>query len=54
MHALSPAKDLLKIEIHEKMQDWKHEITAFITLANKYKVRMILVGGGAVNFYGCQ
>lgn len=34
------------------MSDWNQNIDAFITLAYKYKVRMIMVGVGAVNFHG--
>ena len=30
------------------------EVNEFIQLANENKVRMLLVGGGAVNFYGYQ
>ena len=33
---------------------WGENIDAFITLANKFGVRMLLVGGGAVNFHGYQ
>ena len=36
------------------MNKWGENIEKFIKLANKYKVRMILVGGGAVNFHGYQ
>ena len=35
-------------------QIWKETITQFIELANKYGVKMILIGGGAVNFHGYQ
>lgn len=35
-------------------QIWKETITQFIELANKFGVRMILIGGGAVNFHGYQ
>ncbi|HEA31075.1 MAG TPA: hypothetical protein ENH91_13965 [Leeuwenhoekiella sp.] len=34
------------------MSEWNQNIDAFIVLASKYKVRMIMVGGGAVNFHG--
>ena len=34
------------------MSDWNQNIDKFILLANKGKVRMIMVGGGAVNFHG--
>jgi len=33
---------------------WEQEIDDFIELAHKFGVRMILVGGGAVNFHGYQ
>lgn len=33
---------------------WEENIDQFIILANKHSVRMIMVGGGAVNFYGYQ
>lgn len=36
------------------MKKWGDNIENFIKLANKHKVRMILVGGGAVNFHGYQ
>ena len=36
------------------MRKWGDNIESFIKLANKYKVKMILVGGGAVNFHGYQ
>ncbi|GMQ31259.1 nucleotidyl transferase AbiEii/AbiGii toxin family protein [Algoriphagus confluentis] len=35
-------------------QIWKETIAQFIELANKYEVKMILIGGGAVNFHGYQ
>lgn len=35
-------------------QVWEENINQFITLANKHKVRMVMVGGGAVNFHGYQ
>jgi hypothetical protein len=35
-------------------QIWKETITLFIELANKYEVKMILIGGGEVNFHGYQ
>lgn len=35
-------------------QAWNESITSFVTLANKHKVRMLMVGGGAVNFHGYQ
>ena len=34
--------------------NWNEKITEFIKLANKHQVKMLLVGGGAVNFYGYQ
>lgn len=33
---------------------WEENINQFITLANKHKVRMVMVGGAAVNFHGFQ
>ncbi len=33
---------------------WNDKIESFIRLANNFKVKMILVGGGAVNFHGYQ
>lgn len=35
-------------------QVWEENINQFITLANKHKVRMVMVGGAAVNFHGYQ
>lgn len=35
-------------------QIWKEAIDLFIELANKHEVKMILIGGGAVNFHGYQ
>ena len=36
------------------MRQWKENIDTFIKIANKCGVRMIMVGGGAVNFHGYQ
>lgn len=36
------------------MKSWENLVDAFIIAANKHKVRMIMVGGGAVNFHGYQ
>ena len=33
---------------------WKAGIDTFIALAEQYQVRMLMVGGGAVNFHGYQ
>lgn len=33
---------------------WEKNINTFIELANKHSVRMLMVGGGAVNFHGYQ
>ncbi len=33
---------------------WEENINQFIKLANKHKVRMVMVGGAAVNFHGYQ
>lgn len=35
-------------------KQWKENIDAFISLADAEGVRMLMVGGGAVNFYGYQ
>jgi hypothetical protein len=34
--------------------NWDNEILSFIELSNRYNVKMIMVGGGAVNFHGYQ
>lgn len=34
--------------------DWDENISSFIQLANNHQVRMIMVGGGAVNFHGYE
>lgn len=34
--------------------DFEEDIWLFISLTQKYNVRMLMVGGGAVNFYGYQ
>ncbi|MES2543616.1 MAG: nucleotidyl transferase AbiEii/AbiGii toxin family protein [Bacteroidota bacterium] len=36
------------------MQPWEENINSFVILANKFKVRMLMVGGAAVNFHGYQ
>lgn len=33
---------------------WSENIDYFLRLANKHRVRMLLIGGGAVNFHGYQ
>lgn len=33
---------------------WENKIIKFIALANQFHVKMIMVGGGAVNFHGYQ
>lgn len=35
-------------------QPWEENINQFIIVANKYGVRMLMVGGGAVYFHGYQ
>lgn len=35
-------------------KNWSDNIDEFLLLANKYQVRMLMVGGGAVNFHGYQ
>ena len=37
-----------------QFEDYPQKIVDFIRLANKHDVRMVLVGGGAVNFHGYQ
>ncbi len=34
--------------------EWKSRVDEFISLAGKYEVKMLMVGGGAVNFHGYQ
>ena len=36
------------------LKPWEENIDEFITAANKNKVRMLMVGGSAVNFHGYQ
>lgn len=36
------------------MKLWEQNIDTFIALANKHKLRMLMVGGAAVNFHGYQ
>ena len=36
------------------MEQWEENINQFVSFANKHKVRMLMVGGGAVNFHGYQ
>ncbi|WP_298395409.1 nucleotidyl transferase AbiEii/AbiGii toxin family protein [Flavobacterium sp.] len=36
------------------MKLWEKNIDEFIATANKHNVRMLMVGGGAVNFHGYQ
>lgn len=36
------------------IETWNDNIDKFLFLANKYEVRMLMVGGGAVNFHGYQ
>ena len=33
---------------------WKKDVNQFIELTTKHGVKMLLVGGGAVNFHGYQ
>jgi hypothetical protein len=33
---------------------WETKIDEFLILANKHQVRMLMIGGGAVNFHGYQ
>lgn len=36
------------------MKEWQDKIEGFIKLCNLHGVRMLMVGGGAVNFHGYQ
>jgi hypothetical protein len=36
------------------LKPWEQNIDEFISLANKNQVKMVMVGGGAVNFHGYQ
>lgn len=36
------------------LNGWDRNIDEFISLSNKHNVRMLMVGGGAVNFHGYQ
>lgn len=36
------------------MENWDKEIKDFLILSSKHNVRMLMVGGGAVNFHGFQ
>jgi hypothetical protein len=36
------------------MKQWKEDIDLFLEKSNKHGVRMLMVGGGAVNFHGHQ
>lgn len=36
------------------ISEWKEDVNQFIKLAYKHGVRMLMVGGGAVNFHGYQ
>ncbi|MFP9099372.1 hypothetical protein ACLI09_09980 [Flavobacterium sp. RHBU_24] len=35
-------------------ENWDEEIEQFVLYANQEQVRMLMVGGGAVNFHGYQ
>lgn len=35
-------------------ENFEEDVDLFLSLAQKHKVRMMMVGGGAVNFYGYQ
>lgn len=37
-----------------KIDQWDDELKKFVHLANQHGVRMLMVGGGAVNFHGYQ
>ena len=36
------------------IEDWDNDLIKFIELTHKYGVKMLMVGGGAVNFHGYQ
>jgi hypothetical protein len=36
------------------VNNWDNNIMQFLQLAHQYEVRMLMVGGGAVNFHGYQ
>lgn len=36
------------------MKNWQNNIDQFISLSNKHQVKMLMVGGAAVNFHGYQ
>ena len=36
------------------IENWDNEIIQFLTLCTEYNVKMVMVGGGAVNFHGYQ
>lgn len=36
------------------MKHWEDNIDLFLKLSNEHEVRMLMVGGGAVNFHGYQ
>ena len=36
------------------MQQWRKDVDQFLELADKHGVRMLMVGGAAVNFHGYQ
>ncbi len=36
------------------MKQWREDIDLFLQMTNKHGVRMLMVGGGAVNFHGYQ
>lgn len=44
----------IRITTDRSMQEWNKEIQNFVRLASEHDVKMILVGGGAVNFHGYQ
>ncbi len=47
-------KTILSSNYPHVEQQWKENIDTFISLANAKGVRMLMVGGGAVNFHGYQ
>ncbi|MEO9511730.1 MAG: nucleotidyl transferase AbiEii/AbiGii toxin family protein [Flavobacteriaceae bacterium] len=36
------------------MQQWKKDVDTFLELADRHEIKMLMVGGAAVNFHGYQ
>lgn len=53
--SIYPENPHFKIKINMNFNEtWGEKVKQFLILAEKHKVRMLLVGGGAVNFHGYQ